>query len=297
MRLQRRRFSEATDVRRFPHGQIEVVELDDVVVGKMMYEPGWRWSNDIKPIASTELCTYHHLGITLSGRLRVEMPDGTELEIGPGDVFEIPPGHDAWVVGDVPWVSVDFEAMRSFGLGIEARDNRSLATILFTDIVDSTKVAERMGDAAWKGLLARHNERAQAAVDRHRGRLVKWTGDGVLALFDGAERAARSAILLRSKVDGLGLEVRQAIHSGEVEISVGDVRGIAVHAAARILALARPNEILISGTVHDLLDGSSFTFADRGRHELKGLSGERSIFAITDTSSGEVSATSQASGE
>lgn len=281
MRMQRQRFSEAIDVRRFPHGQVDVVELDDVVVGRMTYEPGWRWSTDIKPIAGTELCTYHHVGVTLSGRLRVQTPDGTELEIGPGDVFEIPPGHDAWVIGDVPWVSVDFEAMRSYGRGPDARDNRTLSTILFTDIVESTKVAERMGDALWKEILAQHNERAQAAVDRHRGRVVKWTGDGMLALFDGAERAARGAILLRSKMEGLGLEVRQAVHSGEVEISVGDVRGIAVHAAARMLLLARASEILVSGTVHDLLDGTSFTFDDRGRHELRGMSGERPVFAIT----------------
>lgn len=282
MRLQRKRFSEAVDVRRIPHGQIDVVELDDVVVGRMTYEPGWRWSTDVKPIAGTEMCTYHHLGVVISGRLRVGTPDGVELEIGPGDVFEIPPGHDAWVVGDEPWVSVDFEAMRTFGRGPDPGDNRSLVTILFTDVVDSTLLATRVGDTAWKELLAQHNEQAQAAVDRHRGRVVKWTGDGMLALFDGAERAARSAILLRSKVRGLGLEVRQAIHSGEVETSAGDVRGIAVHAAARILALAQPGEILTSGTVHDLLDGSSFRFEDRGRHELKGLSGDRPIFAITD---------------
>jgi class 3 adenylate cyclase len=282
MRLQRKRFSNAADVRRFPHGQIDVVELDDVVVGRMTYEPGWRWSTDIKPVAGTELCAYHHLGVTLSGRLRVETPDGTELEIGPGDVFEIPPGHDAWVVGDEPWVSVDFEAMRSYGRGPDARDNRILATILFTDIVDSTTLAARVGDASWRDLLARHNEQAQMAVERHRGRVVKWTGDGLLALFDGAERAARGAILLRSKLAALGLEVRQAIHSGEAEIAAGDVRGIAVHAAARILALAQPGEILISGTVHDLLDGSPFTFQDRGRHELKGLTGERPVFAISD---------------
>ncbi|MBA3851754.1 MAG: hypothetical protein H0X59_05240 [Chloroflexi bacterium] len=282
MRLQRSRFSDAVDVRRFPHGQIDVVELDDVVVGRMTYEPGWRWSTDIKPIAGTELCTYHHLGVTLSGRLRVEMPGGSELEIAPGDVFEIPPGHDAWVVGDEPWVSVDFEAMRSYGRGPESFDNRSLATILFTDIVDSTMVASRLGDARWKDLLAQHNEQAQAAVDRYRGRAVKWTGDGMLALFDGAERAARSAMLLRSKVDGLGLAVRQAIHSGEVDVSAGDVRGIAVHTAARMLTLAGPSEILVSGTVRDLLDGTSLTFDDRGRHEFKGLSGERAVFAIQD---------------
>ena len=219
--------------------------------------------------------------MSLSGRVRVETPDGTELEIGPGDVFEIPPGHDAWVVGDEPWVSVDFEAMRSFGRGVDLRDNRSLATILFTDIVDSTAVANRIGDGLWKELVAQHNEQAQAAVDRHRGRVVKWTGDGMLAVFDGAEKAARCAVLLRSKIAGLGLELRQAIHSGEVEISAGDVRGLAVHAAARILALGQPNEILASGTVHDLLDGSSFQFEDRGVHELKGLSGSRPVFAIT----------------
>ena len=171
--------------------------------------------------------------------------------------------------------------MRSFGRGVDVRDNRSLATILFTDIVDSTAVANRIGDSRWKELVAQHNEQAQAAVDRHRGRVVKWTGDGMLAVFDGAERAARCAVLLRSKVDGLHLELRQAIHSGEVEISAGDVRGLAVHAAARILALGDPGEILVSGTVHDLLDGSSFAFEDRGLHELKGLSGMRPVFAIT----------------
>lgn len=278
--MQRKRFQDAVDVRHFPHGRVDVVELDDVVVGRMTYEPGWRWSSDVKPIAGTEWCTYHHLGVSLSGLLRVETPDGTELEIRPGDVFEIPPGHDAWVVGDEPWVSVDFEAMRSFGRGVDVRDNRSLATILFTDIVESTAVADRIGDSAWKEVVAQHIEQAQAAVDRHRGRVVKWTGDGMLAVFDGAERAARCAVLFRSKADALDLQIRQAIHSGEVEIAAGDVRGLAVHAAARVMALAEPGEILISGTVRDLLDGSSFRFEDRGVHELKGLSGSRPVFAI-----------------
>jgi class 3 adenylate cyclase/mannose-6-phosphate isomerase-like protein (cupin superfamily) len=280
MRLQRRRFSDATDVRVFPHGQVEVVELDDVVVGRMTYEPGWRWSTDVQPIAGTDRCQFHHLGVTIEGRLRVEMPDGTELEIGPGDVFEIPPGHDAWVVGDAPWVSVDFEAMRTYARTAEERGERSLATILFTDIVDSTAMASRLGDTRWRELVSRHNERAQAAVDRYRGRVVKWTGDGMLALFDGAERAVRAAILLRSRVPELELHVRQGIHTGEVETSAGDVRGIAVHAAARIMALAARDEILVSSTIRDLLDGTSFAFEDRGRHELKGLSGERQVFAV-----------------
>ena len=100
-----------------------MVELDDTVVGRMVYEPGWRWSVDVKPIAGTDSCQYHHLGVTTSGVLRVQMPDGAELEINPGDVFEIPPGHDAWVVGDEPWVSIDFEAMRTYGKSLDPRMN------------------------------------------------------------------------------------------------------------------------------------------------------------------------------
>src|SRR5215212_6852491 len=176
MRLQRRRFSEATDVRRFPHGHIDVVELDDNVVGRMTYEPGWRWSVDIKPIAGTESCQFHHVGVTMSGRLRVEMPDGTELEVGPGDVFEFPPGHDAWVVGDEPWISVDFEAMRDYGRGEPTAGRRSLYSILFTDIVDSTSQAVAHGPALWRDIVSRHNQVSEGVVDRNGGRLIKTTG-------------------------------------------------------------------------------------------------------------------------
>src|SRR2546422_580710 len=95
-RLQRRRFADPDDVRTVPHGRIDVVELDDRVVGRMTYEPGWRWSVDVKPIAGTDSCQFHHFGVTLSGQLRAQMRDGTELEIGPGDVFEIRPVHEAW---------------------------------------------------------------------------------------------------------------------------------------------------------------------------------------------------------
>src|SRR5438309_8265594 len=188
MRLQRRRFTEASDVRTIPRGRIDVVELDDTVVGRMTYEPGWRWSVDIQPIAGTDTCQYHHLGVTLSGRLRVQMPDGTELEIGPGDVFEIPPGHDAWVVGDEPWVSVDFEAMRGYGRAQPTTGRRVLSSILFTDIVDSTAQAVAHGPAGWRDIVSRHNELAERLVDGLDGRLVKTTGDGVIALFDSPER-------------------------------------------------------------------------------------------------------------
>lgn len=235
MRLQRRRFSEPSDVRTIPNGRIDIVDLDDTVVGRMTYEPGWRWSVDIQPIAGTETCQYHHLGITLSGRLRAQMADGTELELGPGDVFEIPPGHDAWVVGEEPWVSVDFEAMRTFGRQRDARDERILATMVFTDIVDSTRRAGELGAARWRDLVGEHNRKASAAIDRHRGRLVKTTGDGVLAQFDGAERAVRGAAAIREAAHGLGLEVRAGV-LGCVERSGGRLirlagRGRALEAA------------------------------------------------------------------
>jgi class 3 adenylate cyclase len=280
MRLQRRRFSEPSDVRTIPHGRIDVVDLDDTVVGRMTYEPGWRWSVDVQPIAGTDTCQYHHLGVTLSGRLRAQMSDGTELELGPGDVFEIPPGHDAWVVGDEPWVSVDFEAMRTFGRQRDARDERILATMVFTDIVDSTRSAREFGAARWRDLVGEHNRKASAAIDRHRGRLVKTTGDGVLAQFDGAERAVRGAAAIRDAAHGLGLEIRAGVHTGEVELTAADVRGIAVHTAARIMAVAESGEILVSATVMDLLDGSGLTFEDAGIHELKGLHGARQLYRL-----------------
>src|SRR5260221_3560184 len=280
MRLQRRRFSEPSDVRTIPRGRIDVVDLDDTVVGRMTYEPGWRWSVDVKPIAGTDSCQYHHLGVVLSGHLRAQMPDGTELELGPGDVFEIPPGHDAWVVGDEPWVSIDFEAMRTYGKQRDARDEQILASIVFTDIVDSTRQAAELGAARWRDLVGEHNRKVAAAIDRHRGRLVKTTGDGVLAQFDGAERAVPGAAALRGAAQGLGLAIRAGVHTGEVQVVSGDLRGIAVHTAARIMAVAGSDEILVSATVMDLLEGSVLAFEDAGMHELKGLHGARQLYRL-----------------
>jgi class 3 adenylate cyclase len=279
-RLQRKRFTEPAEVRAFPRGKVDVVELDDVVIGRMTYEPGWRWSVDVQPVAGTESCQYHHIGVTLSGRLRVEMSDGTELELGPGDVSEIPPGHDAWVVGAEPWVSIDFLGMRNYGRTAEHRGERILASILFTDIVDSTAMAQRLGDSPWLEVVAAHNERVQFVLNRYGGRLIKTTGDGIVALFDGAERAVRAADALHDAVAGFGIKLRAGIHTGEVELVPGDVRGVAVHAAARVMAIAGPGETLVSGTTHDLLDVTGLEFDDRGSYEFKGLTGPRPAFAL-----------------
>ena len=282
-RLQRRRFSEADEVRNHPNGTVEVVSLDDRVIGRMTYQPGWRWSVDVKPIAGTQSCQFHHVGITISGRLRVEMSEGLELEIGPGEVFEIPPGHDAWVVGDEPWVSVDFEAMRSFARPSSATARRLLATIVMTDIVDSTARAVSMRAARWRDVVGRHNELAEQVVDRHEGHVIKTTGDGIVAVFDSAELAVAAASALTRAVRALDLHIRVGVHTGEVEPGATDVRGLAVHAAARIMALAGPDEVLVSATVRDLLEGTDLAFEDRGQHDLKGLPGSRQLYQLMPT--------------
>jgi class 3 adenylate cyclase len=279
-RLQRKNLEQPDEVRSFPHGRLEIFSLDDVDVGRTVFEPGWRWSVDIKPIAGTPSCQYHHVGFVLGGTLHVEMDDGLSLEIGPNSAFDIPPGHDAWVLGDEPWVTLDFAGMRSFGRTTVGSGERTLGSILFTDIVDSTAHAERLGDAGWRELLREHNERLQAEIDRYRGRLVKATGDGVLARFDGAERSIRCAAAACAGAASLGLAIRTGIHTGEIEVVPGDIRGVAVHAAARIMALAGPGEVLVSGTTFELVAGSGLEFEDRGFVELKGLTGIRQIFAL-----------------
>ena len=279
-RLQRRRFADTTDVRRFPNGMVEVVELDDRAVGRMTYEPGWRWSVDVKPVAGTDSCQFHHVGVTISGRLRVQMTDGTELEVGPGDVFEFPPGHDAWVVGAEPWVSVDFEAVRRYGRAVDSGGVRTLASILFTDVVDSTSVAIAKGPRAWADLVKEHNALSERVIDGYRGRLVKTTGDGVIGLFDSAERALRAGAEVGRRIEPLGIRVRAGVHTGEVELAEGDVRGVAVHTAARIMSLAPAGEVWLSTTVMELAADSDLAFEDAGEHELKGMPGSRRLYRL-----------------
>jgi len=279
-RLQRKSMSAPDETRTFPHGKLEIFDLDDVVVGRTIFQPGWRWSKDVKDIAGTPSCQYHHLGVVISGTLHVEMDDGLTLEIGPDSAYEIPPGHDAWVVGDDTWVTIDYAGMRSFARPTVGTGERILGSILFTDVVDSTATLARLGDPAWRDLLRRHNELAQFELDRYRGRLIKQTGDGLLALFDGTERAVRCASAIAAGSAAIGLPIRAGIHTGEIERIPGDIRGVAVHMAARIMAIAGPSEILVSASTRELLAGSALEFEDRGSHELKGLPGPRQLFAV-----------------
>jgi len=180
-----------------------------------------------------------------------------------------------------PW-RPSFQEIAEFLTGHQAEvaDDRVLATVLFTDIVDSTRRAAEMGDRDWHALLDAHDAVVRAQLARFRGREVNTSGDGFLAMFDGPQRAIRCAMAIRDAVQALGIEVRAGLHTGECEIRGDDIGGIAVHIGARVSALAGPNEVLVSSTLRDLVIGSGLEFEDRGTHELKGVPGEWHLFAV-----------------
>ena len=280
MQLRRKRFDRPDEVRVVEKARVELVELGELAVGRAIFEPGWRWSEHVKPIVGTESCQVHHIGYVMSGHLHVEMTDGASLEVVGGDAFEIPPGHDAWVIGDEPWVSVDWAGRRLFAKSPNEISDRIFATLVFTDLSGSTEMLTRLGDARWRLLLAEHNQAVRTEIERFGGREAKTTGDGFFVLFDSPARAVRGAAAMIDAATANGLTARAGIHAGEVELQGDEVRGIAVHAAARILGVAQPGEVLVSSTIRDLLSGSGLDFVDRGGFELRGLNGFRSLAAL-----------------
>ena len=284
-RLQRKSFSSPDVIRALGTGYVDVVSLDETMVGKASFPPGWRWSIDAKPIARTASCQIRHLGVCLTGTMRAACDDGTEMDIHTGDAYEIPPGHDAWIIGDVMFTAIEFASARTYGVVEEDESERILTTVLFTDIVDSTPLVERLGDVAWKKLLLDHNGRMRDLIDGFRGREIITTGDGFLAIFDSAARAIRCGAAMAPALADLGISVRAGVHTGEIELVHGNARGVAVHTAARIMSLAGPGEVMVSGTALELVAGSKLRFADRGTHELKGLTGPRSVHVLLRESS------------
>ena len=280
-RLQSKSLDTPDEVRPTPFGRVDIYNLDDVVIGRMEFQPGWHWQEHVQPIAGTRQCQYHHVGICIQGHQAIRMEDSTTLVIGPGEVFDIPPGHDGWVVGDQPFIAYDVAGVRSFARTDES-SQRVLGAVLFTDIVDSTALAESAGATRWRELVGQHNERIQFELDRFRGRLVKTTGDGVLALFDSSDRAIRAAAAMCLAVKSMGLAIRAGVHTGEVEVVAGDVRGLAVHVAARVMAAAGPGEVYISATTQELVAGSGLAFVDMGLHELKGVTGARQLYRFAE---------------
>ena len=200
----------------------------------------------------------------------------------PGAKYVELSGADHW-----PWNGDSdsiLQEVREFLTGTREipEPDRVLATVLFTDIVGSTKLAASMGDRRWAELLEDHHQLIRRELDRFRGREIDTAGDGFLATFDGPARAIRCASAIREAVKGLGIEIRAGLHTGECELVGEKMRGVAVHIGARVAALAGPGEILVSRTVKDLVAGSALAFEDRGPHALKGVPSDWQLFAVLD---------------
>jgi class 3 adenylate cyclase len=198
----------------------------------------------------------------------------------PGARFMELPGEDhLWFHGDSDAILDEMEEFLTGTKRVHEPD-RVLATVMFTDIVDSTQRAAEMGDRRWRDLIGRHDALMRGQLERFRGRAVKTMGDGFLATFDGPARAIRCACSAREAVSQLGIEIRAGLHTGECELIGDDVGGIAVNIGARVAAKAGSGEVLVSRTVTDLVAGSGIDFTERGAHALKGVPGEWQLFAV-----------------
>jgi class 3 adenylate cyclase len=212
--------------------------------------------------------------VEVGRELAAQIPGARFIEYADGD-------HGFWV-GDSDTLLGDIEEFITGHRDSAAAElERVLATVLFTDIVDSTHSAASMGDQRWRRMLDDHDQLAQQVVSRHRGNLIKGTGDGILATFDGPGRAVRCALAFGSATRQIGLPVRAGLHTGEIEVRGKDIGGIAVHAAARVMSYCGSDEVLVSRVVTDLVAGAGLKFAERGSHELKGLPGRWDLFAAS----------------
>lgn len=207
-----------------------------------------------------------YLAEKIPGAKLVELEGGDHIPFL-GDWNTVTQEIDRFVIGDAG----------------DSGEDRVLATLMFTDIVCSTEKAAEIGDSRWRALLDQHDLVLERQLKRFQGKLVKTTGDGSLATFDGPARAVRCAAALQRSVNSLGLQLRIGIHTGEVELRGADISGIAVHIAARVATVAEPGEILVSASVPPLIAGSGLEFVDRGEHELKGVPGRWKIHALTSS--------------
>jgi class 3 adenylate cyclase len=257
----------------------QMISVGGLTLSRSVQPVGWDWNTHFQPLVGGSWCQAHHVGVVIAGRQAVRMLDGTEYEFEPGDLYDIPPGHVGWTIGEEDSVAIEWSGMRQWVGG--ARTNRVLASLLISDIVDSTASATRLGDARWHDLLSVHYHQAQDAIDRFGGRRITTTGDGMLASFDAAAAAVRCALALRGRSASQDIAVRLGVHVGEVELAGDDVRGITVHEAARIMAAAGAGDILVSEQVRLLCQGSGLVFEDAGEHELKGVPDRRRLYRVT----------------
>jgi class 3 adenylate cyclase/pimeloyl-ACP methyl ester carboxylesterase len=237
---------------------------------------------NIRPILSTvqvSTLVLHRRGdamvpVELGRSLATQIPNAKFIEY-PGEDHFFFSGEVEVLLGDIEEFVTGHRESQSADL------ERVLATVLFTDIIGSTRSAAEMGDQAWRRLLDDHDQLAKQVVAKHRGALVKTTGDGILATFDGPGRAVRCALAFGTAAKQIGLPVRAGLHTGEIEMRGSDIGGIAVHAAARVMAQCQSSEVLVSRVVTDLVAGAGLKFSERGSYELKGLPGRWDLFAAT----------------
>jgi class 3 adenylate cyclase len=275
------RFAEPDELIELETVRSEMITRRGLTVSHDIQQPGWRWSTHIRPLVKTEWCAVRHIGVLIRGQMRVLLEDGTEFDVEPVSLMDIPAGHDAWVVGDEPVETIAWTGVKEWLRPLDTMAERVLATLVFTDLVDSTATAARLGRGPWGELLATHERQGRDTIARFRGRTVKTTGDGLLATFDGAARAVRCAAALRDAAVGLGLEMRIAVHTGEVDLVEDDIRGLAIHEASRMLGLAGSSQILVSATTAGLIRDAGIALEDRGEHELRGIDGRRQLYAVT----------------
>ena len=237
---------------------------------------------DIRPILPS--IRVRTLAMHRTGDLNVPVAAGRAFasEIPNAKFVEYPGQDHVFWSGDVDALIGDIQEFLTGSREDAAADiERVLATVLFTDIVDSTRSAATAGDQTWRYRLDSHDQIARQMVERHRGKLIKTTGDGILATFDGPGRAVRCALAFEAAAKQIGLPLRAGLHTGEIELRDRDVGGIAVHAAARVMAQCQPNEVWVSRVVTDLVAGAGLKFSERGSHALRGLPGRWDLFAAS----------------
>jgi class 3 adenylate cyclase len=241
------------------------------------------WEFDVRPllplIQAPTMVMHHEANVLSPAGAAEYVAAAVPGAVGPVSIPS--PDLELWAA-QPPMLADEIERFVTGSTGaISEPADRAFAVVLFTDLVDSTRHAAQMGDRRWRELLEVHDTVASRQIERHRGRLVKRTGDGVLAIFDGPGRAVRCAQAIHVDVRQLGVfEARAGLHAGEVELLGGDIAGIGVHIAARVMSHAGPGEVVVSRTIKDLVVGSGMQFDDRGLHALKGVPGEWELFAV-----------------
>jgi len=259
-------------------GRLERLAASPSTIGRIFELIGEFDVRDVLPSIRVPTLVLHRRDDSF---IKIEHSRYMAERIAGAKLVELEGGDNMFSIGDSEALLGEIEEFLTGERHDLREPDRMLATVLFTDICGSTEHVAQMGDRSWRFMLERHDALFRRALDRHRGREVKRTGDGFLATFDGPARAIRCAADVAGAVGSIGLQVRAGLHTGELEVMDGDLGGMAVHIAARVMDRAQPSEVLVSSTVKDLVVGSGIDFEERGAHELRGIPGEWQLFSVS----------------